>query len=151
MPTGTVHAIGGGVVLAEVQQTSDITYRIYDWNRPDASGHMRTLHIKEALDVINFTQDTARLAPETITSTQRLLCKTPYFITSEHKLTTPTEFDLAARDSFTVWMCVEGTMQIICGKETIEVSKGETIMLPAALETIKVHTEGVTLLDVCVP
>ena len=133
LETGTVHAIGAGLLIAEIQQTSDVTYRLYDYDRKDGNGNKRELHIDLALEAINFQK----------TETQRIYFKEenksnpvvecPYFTTNFIPLTEKTEvFKNGA--SFTVYMCVEGSFQITMGSVEYMYKKGDTILIPAALK-----------------
>lgn len=144
---GTVHAIGGGILLAEIQQTSDITYRIYDWDRPDVDGSMRELHTDLALDVISFEDSNAKIEYAVTENEPVLLSKSPYFVTNLLKLSKPYQKDSSKLDSFVVYMCTEGEA-IICGEQ---IKTGETLLIPAFFEQIEIITSGVTLLEVYVP
>ncbi|MCP4311370.1 MAG: mannose-6-phosphate isomerase [Bacteroidetes bacterium] len=150
MPAGRVHAIGAGVLLAEIQQTSDVTYRIYDWDRVDDAGKPRELHTDLALDAIDF-----RFHKEYKTHCQPLNNSTvnavdsTFFTTSVIKLDQPVEKDYNLIDSFVIYMCMEGETGIIYpgGAETIK--KGETILIPADLKNLAiVPTRPTTLLEV---
>lgn len=144
---GTVHAIGAGVLLAEIQQTSDITYRIYDWDRPDVDGSMRELHTDLALDVISFEENNAKLEYAVSENESAPLCKSAYFETNILRLSQAFQKDISKIDSFIVYMCVEGSAEI--NNEKIEL--GETLLIPACFEEISIKTEDVTLLEVYVP
>ncbi|MAL60930.1 MAG: mannose-6-phosphate isomerase [Flavobacteriaceae bacterium] len=144
---GTVHAIGAGVLLAEIQQTSDITYRIYDWDRPDVDGSMRELHTDLALDVISFEKSDAKLKYSVSENETTPLCTSDYFETNIVKLTKPIQKDISKIDSFMVYMCVEGNA-IINGEP---IKLGETLLLPACFQHIHIETEAATLLEVYVP
>lgn len=152
IPTGTVHAIGGGVVLAEIQQTSDITYRIYDWNRPDTDGKLRTLHTQEALDSISFSSAEASfLKPQTNGTGGMLLCNSDYFSTSVYSITSPIIRDYSQLDSFVVYMCVEGSLSVkVHGFHEI-LSKGETLLIPASFTNVVLKSKQATFLEVFVP
>lgn len=148
---GTVHAIGGGIVLAEIQQTSDITYRIYDWDRPDSSGNLRELHTKDALDVIHFSPATSKQSYISKKNETIEVCASPYFITSRIELDTNYTLQLKKNESFTILMCVEGTASIYAEGYEVLLKKGETLMIPALFETILLKTQGATILQVQVP
>ena len=144
---GTVHAIGAGILVAEIQQTSDITYRIYDWDRPDVDGTMRELHTDLALDVISFHDTKAKINYSVSKNVPVLLCKSPYFETNLLKLSKPFQRDSSQLDSFVVYMCTEGEATL-CGEK---IKTGETLLIPALFNEINIITSGVTLLEVYVP
>lgn len=150
---GTVHAIGAGVVLAEIQQTSDITYRIYDWNRPGLDGKMRELHNDLALDVIDFANPQSKLNYEPKDNQLAQLCSVPFFETNTLRLTKHFRKDLSKIDSFVVYMCVEG--EAIVRSEGIseeeKIKKGETLLIPACIDQVEIQTQAATLLEVYVP
>ncbi|HQB20280.1 MAG TPA: mannose-6-phosphate isomerase, partial [Bacteroidales bacterium] len=107
MPAGKVHAIGKGVLLAEIQQTSDITYRLYDFDRVDAKGNKRDLHIDLALDAINYNRVKAQKAYSKIENTSNEMVDCKYFTTNF----IPLKGSVAVQNngtSFTVYMCTEG-------------------------------------------
>lgn len=148
---GTVHAIGAGVVLAEIQQTSDITYRIYDWDRPDVNGNMRELHTQEAIAAINFNQPTTNLVYQNKTNEPVLLKKSAYFETNRLHLTKDFKRGISTVDSFIVYMCVAGKaiIEVLNFSETI--STGETILIPACFKELTIKTQNATLLEVYIP
>lgn len=154
IPAGKVHAIGKGIVLAEIQQTSDITYRIYDWDRLDPSGMGRELHTELALEAIDFKKaaDT-RQSLEPLLNTQQELVSCPYFKTNRLTLDKPLSVDLYDRDSFTVYMCTQGGGLVHCqGSEGIPLAQGELLLVPAGIHAISlVPNREATLLEVFVP
>jgi len=152
IPAGLVHAIGKGVVVAEIQQSSDITYRIYDYKRTDDQGNERELHTEQALDVINFG---ASKQPKTIY--QPLLNEITPLVNCDYFTTNMLKFDhavtrnYATLDSFVAYMCLEGDFVIdFAGEKTI-VNKGDTVLIPASIDELGLIPEGnVTLLEVYV-
>jgi len=148
---GTVHAIGAGVLLAEIQQTSDITYRIYDWDRPGTDGKMRELHTDLALDVIDFGNSNAKLQFSVIDNNPVNLCKSAYFETNSLWLTQNFQNDISKIDSFVVYMCVEGEVRLISEENSEQLKKGETLLIPACANHVRIETKGATLLEVYVP
>jgi mannose-6-phosphate isomerase len=148
---GTVHAIGAGIVLAEIQQTSDITYRIYDWDRPGLDGGMRELHTKEAIEAINYQVGGISLRQERALNQPILLKNSDYFVTNKLKLNTPVKRDLKDKDSFIVYMCVEGTVSISANKKIEELKTGETLLIPQSIASIEIATNSATLLEVYIP
>lgn len=152
VPAGTVHAIGKGIVIAEIQESSDITYRIYDYQRKDKNGNERDLHLDLALDVIDFHACTN---PKTVYKTNinevTPLVSSDYFTTNlislENAIITR---DYTQVDSFVIYMCLEGEFFLEYGNgEKLEVSKGETVLLPAAIKNIEFATsDKATILEV---
>lgn len=149
--TGTVHAIGEGILLAEIQQTSDITYRIYDWDRPDKDGHMRELHNDLALEAIHFGPRTAELPYREQYNKPATLARSLYFNTDKLLLNKSYTHHLEDRDTFTVLMCVEGEGILKSEGPELHIAKGETVLLPASLKFVNIITENCTLLDVTIP
>ena len=132
IPAGTVHAIGKGVLLAEIQQTSDCTYRIFDWNRVDAQGHARELHTDEALEAIHF--DAAadyRLSYEHIPDKTVPVVKNKYFNINALCFYSPLEKVYARIDSFVIYICVDGVASLVYEGEETEIQRGEVVLLPA--------------------
>lgn len=148
---GTVHAIGAGVVLAEIQQTSDITYRIYDWDRPGIDGKMRDLHTEEALAAINFEEPNAKLKYSTAQNEVVEICRSPFFETNNLDLTKDLMRDLSSIDSFVVYMCVEGEAIVETENASEAIKRGETLLIPALISKLSIKTTGVTILEVYVP
>lgn len=148
IPTGTVHAIGGGILLAEIQQTSDITYRVYDWDRLDDSGNSRRLHKREALDAINFGFKGERMVYENEENQSNQMVSCNYFTTNYLHLNANKEINNKDKDSFVIYMCIEGEA-VFSGYEFEEkVRFGETVLIPAALQEFEIKTKGVKLLEV---
>lgn len=150
IPAGLVHAIGKGVVLAEIQQTSDLTYRIYDYKRVDEFGKERQLQTKEALDVIDFS---ATGDPKTVYSKSinelATLVSCEYFTTNIVRFNEPFNRFYGKLDSFVVYMCMEGDFEISCNDDTIAVQKGDTVLIPASVAEVELLPQGeVTLLEV---
>ncbi|WP_027124481.1 type I phosphomannose isomerase catalytic subunit [Gelidibacter mesophilus] len=147
---GRVHAIGAGVLLAEIQQTSDITYRIYDWDRTDELGNERELHTDLAIDAIGFDmEDNFRVSYDKNANTSNEMVKCPYFTTNYLKVTTELQKQ-NSHDSFMIYICVEGKAQIKTENHSITINKGETILLPAAISTYQIIAKDATLLEVYV-
>jgi mannose-6-phosphate isomerase len=143
IPAGRVHAIGSGILLAEIQQTSDVTYRIYDWDRKDASGKSRELHTDLALDAIDYN-----FYPQYKTNYEEKLNQTvnvadcPYFTTNIIKFDAAVTKDYSFIDSFVIYICLKGNVEIISetGKENLNM--GETILIPAALKELQIVPKG---------
>lgn len=147
---GTIHAIGAGTLLAEIQQTSDITYRVYDWNRPDTDGKPRILHTDLALDAIDFESKNHKLV--TNPSNPELLILSPYFSTSLVTVEdTPSSRDLSKIESFVVYMCVEGSTILKTEDKSVNFNRGETLLLPASAKEVHFQEGSAKILEVFVP
>jgi mannose-6-phosphate isomerase len=152
IPAGRIHAIGKGILLAEIQQTSDITYRIYDWDRKDAGGNPRQLHLDMALDAIdfNYVKNVKALYTPSLNEAVRL-AQCTYFTT--HRIdfdqTYTPDYDLI--DSFVIYICTKGACSIRFSDEEDQVDMmcGETVLLPADLRNIQlIPKEKTSLLEV---
>lgn len=151
MPAGRVHAIGKGILLAEIQQTSDITYRIYDYDRRDDKGNLRELHTELALDAIDYTlypEYKTPYQPKPNESVELVSCE--YFTTNLLEISKPIEKDYNKLDSFVIYMCLDGEASIETESGNESVVKGETILIPASIESVilKPTTASVKLLEV---
>lgn len=144
LETGTIHAIGAGIVIAEIQQTSDITYRVYDWDRVDAEGKSRELHIDLALDAINYnTTDTEKIySREENKSNPVVNC--PYFVTNYFPVNGAVSVEKSG-DSFTVYMCMEGNFDLELNGKKWSYKKGDTILVPAAMKNFKLNGNAILL------
>lgn len=139
IPAGRIHAIGAGCFVAEIQQTSDVTYRIYDFKRKDKDGHYRELHTKEAAESIDYTvlpNYRAGYEPKENEGVQLVEC--PYFTTAVYDLTEPMTLDYSDLDSFIVLIAVKGEATVTCQGESMSFRMGDTILLPATTEEVKV-------------
>lgn len=138
---GRVHAIGAGVLLAEIQQTSDITYRIYDWDRVDAQGNSRELHTELAIDAIDFNMDrdfkVEYSTEENVTNTM-VTC--PYFTTGYLPIT-KSIIKTNTHDSFLIYMCVSGRVAFEANGVTTHANTGETVLIPASVKAITISPE----------
>ena len=144
LPAGRVHAICAGTFVAEIQQTSDVTYRIYDYGRTGADGKPRELHTELAKGAIDYTVlPDYRTKYEQVQDRETELVSCPYFTTSLCDLTAPLTLDYAALDSFVVVICVEGKGMIAddSGNE-MPIHQGETVLLPATVKSLRVVPEG---------
>lgn len=146
LETGTVHAIGAGMVIAEIQQTSDITYRLYDFDRKDAAGNERELHVDLALDAINYNKiDTYKKYNKELNQSN-VMVDCPYFTTNF----LPLDGEVAVNksgNSFTVYMCVEGDFELEFDGVKSKYIKGDTILIPAALKSFVLRGKG-SLLEI---
>ena len=136
-PSGRIHAIGAGNLLAEIQQTSDITYRIFDWNRTDTNGEPRELHTDLATDAINFdAAGKARISKSVTTDKTENLVSCPYFHTNILHFNSFIRKDFNLIDSFVIYICVSGEFLIHWDQGVEIVTKGETILVPAMITDI---------------
>jgi mannose-6-phosphate isomerase len=142
-PAGRVHAIGAGIVLVEIQQTSDITYRIFDWNRKDSGTEKRELHTDLALDAIEFNDsglNRIRKDPELNKSVNLVNCE--FFNTNLISVNSPLKKEYYFNDSFVVYICLEGEFNILWDGESEKVIKGETVLLPAQIKEVMLEPVG---------
>jgi mannose-6-phosphate isomerase len=153
LPAGRVHTIGKGLLLAEIQQTSDITYRIYDFERVDAEGNQRELHFEQALDAIDY-----RFYPDYKGQYQSqpnqpvTLAHCEYFSTHHLAIDQPLARDYRDLDSFVVYVCVGGSLTVSFEGGKIPMQMGQAFLLPAALKTVTLTPHGeATLLESYVP
>lgn len=151
IPAGRVHAIGKGSMVAEIQQTSDVTYRIFDYNRKDDKGNERELHTEQALDAIDFSYlDDYKTNYKTELNKSVEIVKCEYFTTNIIELNQPVEKDYSLLDSFVIYITLEGDYEIETAEGTEKVCKGETILVPASAEQVKLKPKNgkVKLLEV---
>lgn len=152
MPAGRVHAIGSGLLVAEIQQTSDVTYRIYDFNRKDDEGNTRELHTELAVDAIDYTlEDNYRTEYDSLKGVSSEIVSCQYFTTNILELTESLEKSYNDLDSFVIYMCLEGDYTVSWGDDnSIKVDKGESILIPASLENFNLTPDSgeVKLLEV---
>lgn len=148
MPAGRVHAIGKGVMVAEIQQTSDITYRVYDYNRRDAQGNTRQLHVAEAKEAINFADLDSGQKTYTLKKNDRTdVVDCQYFHTGVVSVCGTAQRNYSAIDSFVILMCVKGNAMV----DGTELRLGQTAMIPATVESVSITaTEDTELLEVWV-
>ncbi len=146
---GKVHAIGAGVLLAEIQQTSDITYRIFDWNRTDEQGDSRELHTALALKAIDFEkkEDFKRTYSDTKNQSNNIV-SCPYFTTNFLPVTGRLKKNYATEDSFVIFMCVSGTAEISVSGNSESIEKGQTVLIPAENKEVQIFSEGSELLEI---
>lgn len=139
LPAGRIHAIGAGNLLAEIQQTSDITYRVYDFGRIGADGKPRQLHVEEAKDAIDYHVYPTYKTDYDRTSAHAKLVTCPYFDVLRHEVSGTEEIDLGAK-SFVVVMCLDRA----CTINGVSVHQGDTILVPACDNHL--HIEGAATL-----
>lgn len=140
LPAGRIHAIGTGCFLAEIQQTSDVTYRIYDFKRKDKNGNYRQLHTKEAAECINYNVESNYRTDYTPVKNQGVsLVQCPYFNTAVYDLDEPMTIDYSELDSFVILIGLKGNATITDNEgNTFTLQAGESVLVPATTETLKV-------------
>ncbi|NNL60990.1 MAG: hypothetical protein HKO72_06595 [Flavobacteriaceae bacterium] len=147
---GRVHAIGKGVLIAEIQQTSDITYRVYDWDRVDSEGNSRELHTEQAIDAIDFDmEDNFNAYYEKETNQSNLMVECPYFTTNFLPINGYVK-KVNDLDSFIIYLCIDGEARIIVNGTSETIQKGETVLMPAGLKSFNIVAENAELLEVYV-
>lgn len=145
---GRVHAIGAGVLLAEIQQTSDVTYRVYDWDRVDSKGNERELHNDIALDAFDFNmKDDFRVSYKKSLNTDNTMVSCPFFTTNYIEITSKLKKE-NTKDSFIIYMCVAGVVSVITDTYKTQISKGETVLIPASLTNYVLESANAKLLEV---
>ena len=137
LETGTIHAIGAGIVIAEIQQTSDITYRIYDFDRVDANGNKRELHLDLALEAINYELVDAQKQYAKLDNVSNEIVNCQYFTTNIIPLDGKSTIS-KSKDSFTVFMCVDGNFVIEYQEQNYTYRKGDTILIPAEMNEFQI-------------
>lgn len=149
IPAGTVHALCRNTIVAEIQENSDLTYRLYDYNRPGVDGKLRPLHIDKALLTVDYkTADDAVLThPEPNDKGIVNAVRCPYFTTNILDIDQPVQRDYAPLDSFVVYMCVEGTCAVKAldtdsEDHTVTLKTGEAVLIPASLNDIVIAPNG---------
>lgn len=141
LPAGRIHAIGTGCFLAEIQQTSDVTYRIYDFKRKDKDGNYRQLHTKEAAECINYTvENNYRTEYVPVKNQGIALVSCPYFSTAVYDLDEPMTLDYSELDSFVILIGMKGLGTVTDGEgNTLTLNAGESMLVPATTQTLKVE------------
>ncbi|GHV36043.1 mannose-6-phosphate isomerase [Bacteroidia bacterium] len=131
VPAGSIHAIGKGVMLAEIQQSSDTTFRIWDYDRIDTDGLSRKLHIEEALHCLDYEK--------TVPLIDKFPLETPYFTIDNIKISSPHNLNLTDLDSFICLLCVDGAAEIHTDLGDTGIKKGELVLLPAITNTLQIN------------
>ncbi|MGL5957242.1 MAG: type I phosphomannose isomerase catalytic subunit, partial [Phocaeicola sp.] len=144
LPAGRIHSIGAGCFIAEIQQTSNVTYRIYDFNRTDKEGNTRELHTELSKDAIDYSvEEDYRTLYEVQKNEPNEVVKCPYFTTAIYDLTEEMNADYHGLDSFIIYVCVEGSAKIVDTKgNEIQMVAGETVLLPASLNEVTITPNG---------
>ena len=142
IPAGRIHAIGAGSFVTEIQETSDVPFRIYDYKRKDKDGNYRELHTKEAAQSIDYTVlPNYRAGYEPILNEGVQLVECPYFTTAVYDLTEPMTLDYSELDSFVILIAVKGEGTIKANGEEMTFKMGDTILLPATTNEVKIEGE----------
>ena len=142
LPAGRIHAIGAGCFLAEIQQTSDVTYRIYDFKRKDKDGNYRQLHTEEAAEAIDYTVYNDYRTQYTPCKNQAVkVVECPYFTTSVYDIDSPTPIEAVANDTFVILIVLKGEGTVTTdGGETVSVKAGDTLLIAA--ENSRLEVDG---------
>ncbi|HEY2981984.1 MAG TPA: class I mannose-6-phosphate isomerase, partial [Anaerolineales bacterium] len=141
VPAGTVHAIGGGIGLCEIQQNSDVTYRLYDYNRPGTDGRPRPLHVEKSLDVLEWRSRGGRTRPLELAqdhATRLCLAACPYFATEQWLLEGAFEHTTGARGE--IWIALEGAAEFRVAQEPVQCKQGEVVIVPADVDRFAVRS-----------
>jgi len=149
VPAGTVHAIGGGILLAEIQQNSDLTYRIYDYNRPGPDGKLRDLHLEKAAEAIHFGsshggKSGALELPAEREVTRRILAASPYFV-AEHWSLSGSYTNDTLSDSFHIVMMIAGQGNVTSAGGEFPLGEGQAVLIPGSAGSYTVESEGMAL------
>lgn len=142
LPAGRVHTIGKGLLLAEIQQTSDVTYRIYDYDRKDASGNTRELHVEQALDAIDYQYyDEYKTPYEDKYNDTVELIQCQYFTTNKLSFDHSISKDYSNLDSFVINVCLDGKYILSGAFGEVKVQKGDAVLIPASIKEVEYKTE----------
>lgn len=151
LPAGRVHSIGAGAFIAEIQQTSDITYRIYDFNRKDAQGKTRELHTDLAREAIDYeVLADYRTTYESVPNEPVELVACPYFTTSIYEMNEKITCDYSELDSFVIFVCVDGACTVVDNEShELTMRAGETLLFPATTQDLTIIPQegGVKFLE----
>lgn len=141
IPAGRIHAIGAGCFVAEIQQTCDVTYRIYDYKRRDKNGNLRELHVREAAESIDYTvYDNYRVQYQPLQDQGVPLISCQYFTTALYDIDDPMTIDYSELDSFVILMGLQGSAEVVDDSgQRLPFMEGETILLPATVQNIKIE------------
>ena len=150
IPTGRIHAIGAGVMLAEIQQTSDVTYRVYDYDRVDkTTGKTRELHTEQATEVLDFNVESSyKTDYQKELNTSNKLIHSPYFKSNFLPIKGEVKKDCSNVDSFVIYMCVSGQAVIQYQQKDYTINTGETILLPASVNDVMLKSDDAQILEV---
>ncbi|MCD4792769.1 MAG: class I mannose-6-phosphate isomerase [Bacteroidales bacterium] len=142
IPAGRIHAIMKGVFLAEIQQCSDLTYRIYDWDRKDLKGNYRQLHTEEAKDVVDLQKHNNYLINYDLKKNNSVnLCKNKYFTVNLIEFDKTITKNYHSTDSFVIYICISGKFSINSKKSELTAKKGDTILIPASISDVELFPD----------
>lgn len=145
IPAGRIHTIGKGILLAEIQQTSDITYRIYDFDRTDAQGNKRELHTEEAVDALDYEfHETYKTSYSSHNNARTSLVKSAYFTTNKFNIDQSAQLDYSDLDSFVIYVFIKGQGHLSYAGKEQSFKMGEVYLLPAAMKHMSVVPDGET-------
>lgn len=150
IPAGKIHAIGAGVLAAEIQQTSDITYRVYDWDRTDHNGQFRELHMTEAIEATKVFESNGKSDYQLEENKTSNLVNCDFFTTNVFKVKGPQKRNYKNLDSFVILMCVEGRADVSVNGWSELISMGETVLIPACCKDVIFNAQGANFLEVFV-
>ena len=146
---GLIHAIGAGVVLAEIQQTSDLTYRIYDWDRDSGNGEKRELHTELAMEAIDLSgKEDFKIHYKTKSNAASPVINTQYFTTNILQVDSTLTRDYTGMDTFVILIGVEGVSLVSFHGNKEELKQGETLLVPASIEKITIEGDNAKILEV---
>ena len=143
VPAGCVHAIGAGLILCEIQQNSDVTYRLYDYNRTGTDGRPRTLHVEKALDVIDWHSPGGRTEPLAFgdgAALRMCLAACPYFATEKFFLRDSIQCETNERVE--LWIGIDGKADFEAGGQRVSCGKGEAVVVPASASRFSIHPQA---------
>lgn len=144
IPAGRIHSLGAGNLVLEIQQTSDITYRVYDYDRIDMNGNKRTLHIEDAMDATDFrVHEDYMYHVEPMVNAEKVLKECPYFTTTLISLTSPMRLPIARYDSFRIVVATRGRGVLKDDRGcSCEITQGYTLLVPASTKWVEIIPEG---------
>lgn len=151
LPAGRVHTIGKGLMIAEIQQTSDVTYRIYDFDRVDDKGNKRELHVNQALEAIDFKHyDEYKVQYNENSNEPQTLVDSQYFTTNRHLINNFIEKYYLSDESFVIYIIVDGLGEIYYNEdEKIDIKKGDVVLIPACIQKVRFKSlNTINLLEV---
>ena len=157
IPAGRIHSIGKGLLVAEIQQNSDITYRVYDYGRKDTSGTERELHTEAAINALDFSilpENELKQETALINSNSIELANCEFFHTYLLNIKENTTKNYRSLDSFVVYMCVHGSCELITNNGKTPLKQGESVLIPAsmgAFEICPTSDAGIKLIECYFP
>lgn len=144
VPAGRVHAIGKGVFVVEIQETSDITYRLYDYKRKDAQGNERELHTEEAFEAIDFSDTDGKAVNYTVHPDLPVnLVTSPFFTTNLWNIDHEVIRDYSEWDTFVVIICTKGSARLTTVDDTLHLTSGHSVLIPASCKKLTIDPDGV--------